>query len=94
MAYKINTKLYDWQQRAKKEKMTCSKCGLVSHLTVDHIIPIQVLEMLDETGVAKFEWEENFQYLCRVCNAFKSCRLDKRNEKTKTLLLRLLTKNE
>jgi hypothetical protein len=46
--------------------------------------------MLDKTGELKYEWEENFQYMCKTCNAFKANRLELTNPKTKKLLTDLI----
>jgi 5-methylcytosine-specific restriction endonuclease McrA len=82
--------LYKWQEKAK-EGGICEICG--GHhrtLTVDHIVPIAVLNMLDGTGEAWTDWEDNFQLVCHTCNMFKANRLDKTNPKTKIILLKLL----
>lgn len=86
MAIRPKTKLWEWQRKAL-EGGICEKCSKLSTpLTVDHIIPISILDMIDETGNAKYEWEDNFQLVCRICNIFKANRLDKRNPKTMRLL--------
>jgi 5-methylcytosine-specific restriction endonuclease McrA len=86
------TKLHSLQELARAGGV-CEKCREVCpYLTVDHIIPISILEMLDEKGDAKYEWEDNFQLLCRICNVYKANRLDKRNPKTMKLLLELINK--
>jgi 5-methylcytosine-specific restriction endonuclease McrA len=91
MAKKNHTKLSEWQQQAKLGG-ECAKCRQLSNnLTVDHVIPVSILDMLDETGEAKYEWESNYELICRVCNVFKANRLDKRNPKTVKLLKELLT---
>lgn len=82
--------LYQWQEKAKIGGK-CEKCGYwVSKLSVDHIVPISILNMLDETGEAFAEWEDNFQLICHPCNMFKANRLDKTHPKTKEILLKLL----
>jgi len=84
------TKLWEWQQKASKGGQ-CEKCGRnLSYLTVDHIVPLALIEMLDDTGKMKYEDERNFQLLCVPCNKFKACRIDKINPKTKEILLELL----
>jgi 5-methylcytosine-specific restriction endonuclease McrA len=84
------TKLFEWQKRGQAGGL-CSKCNrLVSVLTVDHIVPVSILDMLDDTGEMKLELEKNFQLICYPCNRFKGCRLDKTNPLTKELLLELL----
>lgn len=90
MAKKNNSMLSEWQKQAKLGG-ACSKCfeGKTS-LTVDHIIPVTILNTLDETGEKMYEWQDNFQLLCRICNVMKAGRLDKRNPRTKDLLLELL----
>lgn len=80
------TKLLEWQKKAR-EGGVCDNCGQThAYLTVDHIIPIAILDMLDETGDARYDWEDNFQLLCRICNVYKASRLDKRHPKTMKLL--------
>jgi len=88
---KKGTKLNEWQKRAN-EGGTCAKCGrTLPYMTVDHIVPIAILDMLDDTGQMKYECERNFQLLCRPCNSFKSGRIDKTNPITREILLDLLT---
>lgn len=90
MAHKYKSKLWEWQNRTK-EGGICAKCGIqTSYLTVDHIVPTSVVEMLDETGLAIFEDEDNFQMLCQPCNRLKGNKLDKRNSMTKIILTKLL----
>jgi 5-methylcytosine-specific restriction endonuclease McrA len=84
------SKLTEWQLRASKGGV-CAGCGRnLSYLTVDHIVPLSIIEMLDDTGKMKSELEENFQLLCMPCNKFKANRIDKKNPITKQLLLKLL----
>jgi len=94
MAKKAKTKLSEWQKLGQLGGV-CSSCGVkVSYLTVDHIIPISIVNMLDYSNNDVFENEENFQFLCRPCNTLKASRLDIRNPKTKVLLLKLLDQGE
>lgn len=84
------SKLFLYQERAKTGGI-CDSCRKpFLKVTVDHIVPVSILDMLDETGEAKYEMEDNFQFLCNICNAFKANRLEKRNPKTKEILLNLL----
>ena len=90
MVKKAKTKLHKWQKKAR-EGGICEKCKIETpYLTVDHIIPIFVIEALDETGIMKYEDESNFQFLCKICNFSKGSRIDKRNPKTKEMFLKLL----
>ncbi|MCP4355467.1 MAG: hypothetical protein GY793_07510 [Proteobacteria bacterium] len=86
MAIKKKSKLYEWQEKGK----TGGKCELcfknVPFLTVDHIIPITIIDVIDITGQVKYEDESNFQHICMPCNHFKSNRLDIKNPKTIILL--------
>lgn len=87
---KKKTKLYEWQKLAASGGK-CAKCGLHKGvLTVDHIIPVAILQTLDDSGMAMYEDEDNFQLLCHPCNQFKGTQLDKTNHKTKELLLKYI----
>ena len=87
-----STKLYVWQEKARI-KENCTRCGkYVEQLTVDHIVPVALLDMLDTTGLLRYEWEENFEIVCYPCNRFKSARLDLANPKTVPLLKELVNK--
>ena len=89
MAKKHKSKLWEWQKRAK-DGGQCNMCDKhTDYLTVDHIVPAFIIEMLDETGVAIYEDERNFQFLCMPCNKFKGNKIDKRNSLTKTILIKL-----
>ena len=80
------TKLYEWQQKGSLGGV-CEKCKLERKvLTVDHIIPVEILNTLDITGEAVYEDEQNFQLVCFPCNQFKRNRIDITNPKTKILL--------
>lgn len=90
MAKKKNSKLKQWQDRAKLGGV-CDKCSrAVEILTVDHIVPVAFLDQFDDTGEAKYNEEENFALLCRPCNTFKACRFDRSNPKTKEIILKYL----
>jgi len=90
MKAKKRTELYEWQKRCK-EGGVCAKCKEHrDYLTVDHIIPVSIVKMLDVTGEAVYGDEENFQTLCSPCNAFKSNNLERENKKTKELLIKYL----
>ncbi len=85
------TKLFEYQKKASLGGI-CEMCKKErSYLTVDHIIPIALLEPFDSTGELKYSWEDNFQLLCHPCNRFKASRIDPNNPKTKSLLTYLLT---
>lgn len=89
---KRQSKLFEWQQRAANQEI-CERCGKhVGTLTVDHIIPLSIVEMLDITGELKIEWEDNFQIVCFPCNKFKSSRIDFANPKTIPLLKELINR--
>jgi 5-methylcytosine-specific restriction endonuclease McrA len=78
------TKLNEWRIRAQSGEVRCS-CGMDRNLTVDHIIPQQILFAL---GLFEeiYEDEENFEILCKLCNAQKGNKLDPKNPKTYSLL--------
>lgn len=90
MKEKKKSKLYEWQTRAKKGGI-CSTCNKnVDTLSVDHIIPISLLDLLDLSRIAKYEDEENFQLMCAPCNHFKGHRIDIKNPKTAQLLYKYI----
>lgn len=91
MKSKRKTKLFEWQQRCFKGEGHCGKCGRTDHLTVDHIVPVFVLQqfMLDRIDVL-YDMEENFEILCRYCNQYKSSRIDPRNPKVYEILEKVL----
>lgn len=62
----------------------CAKCPSVRNITVDHIIPCQLLSILGFTEAYKDA--ENLQLLCSNCNKTKSNTLDYSNPKTVPLL--------
>ena len=83
-------RLNDWQEKAKLGGV-CNKCGrTVAELTVDHIVPVSILDMLDDTGEMKWNREDNFQMLCYPCNRFKAGRIDKTDKKVLEILTELL----
>ena len=73
----------------KDNAIKCEKCDSQENLTLDHIIPKELLTQLGIDTKKEFV-ENNYGILCRRCNAFKANRLDFSNKKTKTLLLKLL----
>ena len=93
MKGKNGTKLREWQDRNKHVDYSgvCEKCGKTKELTVDHIIPVYLLEQLglDDEIVND---EENFEYVCITCNRFKSGRIDLANSKTLKLLKKYINK--
>jgi 5-methylcytosine-specific restriction endonuclease McrA len=90
MAKRKNSTLSEWQRECK-EGGVCEYCGEQSnHLTIDHIVPKNILETIDKTGEAVFEDTENFAKVCPPCNRFKGAVLDIKNPKTKLLLKKYL----
>ena len=68
----------------------CEKCGREEFLTLDHIVPISILEQLGFNELQ--DNDENWQVLCRPCNSYKANRLDFTNYKTKEVLLKYISK--
>ena len=73
----------------KEKNAQCVKCKRKHRLTLDHIIP---KEMLKSFGIEPREeiLEGNYQLLCEPCNMFKSGRLDFSVPETKKLLMKLI----
>jgi 5-methylcytosine-specific restriction endonuclease McrA len=79
-----NTKLWQWRNE-KCGIGICQKCGKEKDLTVDHIVPQNILESLGLKNEI-YNDEENFELTCFACNKFKGGRLDLANPKTIPLL--------
>ena len=77
-----NAKLFEWQ---KKKYGICGKCGKEKELSVEHIIPVSLLEQLGLKDEILND-EENFAYYCFACNRFKCSRIDMSHPKTVYLL--------
>jgi len=87
-----NRTIGEWRKIAS-EGGVCEKCGKeFEELTIDHIIPITIIEQLAVDDSLIYDDERNFQFLCPPCNSFKSCRLDRTNPMTKILLQELINK--
>ena len=69
----------------------CSKCRRMENLTIDHIIPRDILEDMGIDTARVFD-EDNLQVLCAVCNKFKAHKLDFSTPSTKLLLLKYIDK--
>lgn len=94
MKKKKQSKLYEWQGRCKSGQLMCA-CGEKRFLTVDHIIPVSLLEQfLVGDQELPYEWEDNFEVLCKWCNFEKRNRLFIRHPKFFKLFRELLDKAE
>lgn len=69
----------------------CERCGRTEWLTYDHLVPRELLMQLGVEVETEYD-PENSQCLCRVCNQYKSHRLDFTNPKTKQVLLKYLNR--
>ena len=79
---------YAW---LKDQEQICAKCGRYVFLTIDHIIPKDILRQFGVDVDMEFI-EENLQVNCRSCNYFKGNRMDFTIPKTKELLIKLISK--
>lgn len=74
----------------KKElPQICEKCGRVENLTLDHIVPLLILNQLGIDTEREIV-EGNYRILCRICNQFKSGKLDFSTLKTKEILIKII----
>lgn len=88
---KHNAALGKWKVMAR-EGGQCAKCGIkTDYLTVDHIVPAFLVEMLDETGTAVYDDEENFELVCPPCNKNKGNMVNKRDPRVVRLLQKYLS---
>ncbi len=85
--------LWNMQQEAKTKDLPCARCARIGFMTVDHIIPVALIE---ELGLRepKYNDPENLQYLCRACNVLKRNHFDFNNPKTFPNLRRYIAEAE
>lgn len=84
MKIKKDCNLTRWQKEYGVEGV-CSRCKKVSQMTVDHVIPVYLLEQMGFFDECLND-TDNFELVCRTCNQFKSSRLDLANPRTTPLL--------
>ncbi len=73
----------------KTEQGKCYKCWRTDNLSLDHIVPKDILKMFG-MDIDREILEGNYRIMCRPCNAFKGNKLDFAEPKTKELLLELI----
>lgn len=81
------------QERIAFGGEACRICGTRERLTVEHIVPINLLLQLYQDVDTKrlrynlvYNYDENFEILCKYHNVLKGGKLDMRNPKTLPLL--------
>ena len=84
------TKLNDWQKLGKQGGICASCTGMQTYLTVEHIIPVHLLQQMGLIDLI-YEDEENFELWCRGCNGIKGSRIDPLNPKSGPLMLKYVT---
>lgn len=78
--------LDSYRKKLREGNFTCAYPNCIkTKLTVDHIIPQQLLSMLGLQGFINTD-DENFQYLCKFHNNQKGSSIDYTNPKTLPLL--------
>ena len=73
----------------KDQLKVCTKCKRTTRLTIDHIIPKDILNQFGIDVDREF-WKDNLQVNCQICNQYKGNRLDLSNPKTIILLKELI----
>lgn len=88
MKTRKHTKLFEWQERCKTGQERCARCGETRALTIEHIVPVSLLEQfaLGNPHEFSYDYEENFEILCYYCNQQKANRIDVKNPKTYKVL--------
>jgi len=72
----------------KDQEQKCVNCGATDNLTIDHIVPVDIIsQFVEEAKTFNEKW---YQVLCYRCNKFKANKLDLANPKTKEILTDLL----
>jgi 5-methylcytosine-specific restriction endonuclease McrA len=94
MIAKKHTKLYEWLLKCKEKNAQCVKCGDKRLLSVDHIVPVSLIKqfLIDSNSDydAMYNMEDNFQILCKYCNAMKRDSIDVKNIKTFEVLEKVI----
>ncbi len=91
MKYKQKTKYAEWVDRCRSGKEKCAKCDETRHLTVDHIVPVNLLVQFDLDKLeVMYDMEENFEILCLYCNRRKAGMIDVKNPRTYLILFRVI----
>lgn len=73
----------------ERDGAKCIKCPSTNELTVDHIIPVSLLEFFGikrEQSYTMKKHGANLQLLCRACNSLKSNRVDWSDKRSLPLL--------
>lgn len=83
------TQIFALRAKYVEEGKECAKCKRTENLTLDHIVPLSVLEQLGADVDQDLD-DRNWQILCRPCNSFKANRLDFTNPNTKKILLKYI----
>tara|TARA_R110000868_G_C10692254_1_gene748448 strand:+ start:126 stop:431 length:306 start_codon:yes stop_codon:yes gene_type:complete len=89
---KGQSKLHELQNRKDKDGI-CSKCDRHLFLTVDHIIPVHILENLG-LFTEQYDDVENFELICQYCNRRKGNKLDLLDERVFPLLEKYVEKSK
>lgn len=83
-----------WLEQAKFKDLLaefgkCQKCSRTERLTLDHIVPKDILRSFGIETDTDFI-EDNYILLCKVCNTFKANKLDFSIPRTKVILIHLI----
>ncbi len=91
MKKRKNTELIKWQEKCKDGTGCCVLCGSQEFLSVDHIVPVFLLNEFDiNKEEVLYNWSHNFQILCNQCHKQKANHLDLKNHITYRILIDLL----
>lgn len=93
MKAKKHSPLHQWQQKCKEGTEKCANCGETQRLTVDHIVPVSLINqfmIFDER--VNCDFEENFEILCYYCNRRKAANIDPRNPRVYQILEYIINK--
>lgn len=70
----------------------CERCGRTEWLTIDHIVPVQILKQMGLSVEEMYSDMDLLKILCRPCNSLKNCQLDFADKRTKEILLKYLNR--
>lgn len=86
---KWTTAINNYRKQIISEDSSCAICESKENLTIDHIIPIQVLNLMGIDKFTAFMYDKNFMILCKQCNQEKRSRIIRELQQTKEAIKQL-----
>ena len=65
----------EYRSQIIKPNSECCVCGSKDNLTLDHVIPISILDKMGIDKFSAFAYDKNFAIMCKICNGEKRGRI-------------------